>query len=1181
METRTVSSIRLLWSVLLVWSAIGSPLLGQDPRLIAPTDPLSPAQQQKKFHLPPGFEIQLVVSEPAIGQPMNLNFDAAGRLWITSSIEYPYPTRGKGVQPREARFGTASNHAPRDSVAIVSGIDAGGKGRRVSKFVSGLNIPLGITPVKNGAVVYSIPSIELMQDTNGDGKADKRKTLFTGFGNIDTHGMTNSFTRWIDGWIYACHGFNNTSNVQSNGRAWFTMNSGNTYRFREDGSRIEQMTWGQVNPFGLTFDPLGNAYTADCHSKPLTLLLRGASYSSFGKPHDGLGYGPDMIDHTHGSTGICGPAYYAASQFPDDYQQSMFLCNPVTGRVHRDKLIDHGSTRLVDTQPDFITCDDPWFRPVDAQVGPDGCLYIADFYNAIIGHYEVPLPHPKRDRSKGRVWRVVYRGKDRSIPPPKVPDLTKLSQDDLLARLNDDNLIVRLLATNLVVDKFGAEAVQATRRLVLGESSPKQRAHGVWILARLDAFDEPLVERLAADVSPLVRVHVVRSLAERQDWSDKLFAIARGMLTEADAFVRRAAADAVGRHPHLGNIKPLLFLLVNTPADDTHLRHTVRIALRDQLRQESVAKTVGALKLADREQRALASVCLAVPTEQAGSILATHLRSVAEDGPQFRQYLQHISRYGTAETLASVVNSSRKRFADDVDSQYQHLLAIRTGLERRGVGTDKTIRNWASTLAMQLLSADSNESLEWTPSPLPGRARTAAPWKSETRRCADGNEGLFFSTLPSGEQVTGIYRSAAFALPAKLSFFVAGHRGPPQQAHEKNLVRLRDAKTGAVLAETLAPRNDTAQKVEWNLARHAGRQASVELVDGDTATGYAWLAVGRFSEKRLNATTFARGQAAATLVNRYQLRELQPQLEKIVLDSTNALSRRVAAAGALAGLQGDARLRALTPVASRPATDNRLREQIFKTLSTHDETQVVKILAEVMRSLPGSQQTVLSETLASDRAGSEALLALVEQGVASPRLLLRPAISRQLTAAKPKDAAIRVARLTKGLLSLSEAVAKRIVAHRQGFANATLSRERGLAMFKKHCAACHRIGKEGTIIGPQLDGIGIRGLDRLLEDLLDPNQNVDAAFRITTIVTADGKVRNGLFRRAAGNTLIFADDKGKEFTLTKDAIDTQVKSPLSLMPANLHELLKPAELNDLLGYLLEQRHRAAPQSSDR
>ena len=207
------------------------------------------------------------------------------------------------------------------------------------------------------------------------------------------------------------------------------MNSGNTYRMRPDGSHAEYFTHGQVNPFGLAFDPLGNLYSCDCHSRPVYQLLRGAWYPSFGKPDDGLGFGPEMVTHDHGSTGIAGISYYAADQFPEAYRGTVFIGNVVTNRINHDRIEWHGSTPKGIEQPDFVWSEDNWFRPVDIELGPDGALYVADFYNRIIGHYEVPLTHPGRDRDRGRIWRIVYRGTDGKQPPaPSAIDRTRSSR---------------------------------------------------------------------------------------------------------------------------------------------------------------------------------------------------------------------------------------------------------------------------------------------------------------------------------------------------------------------------------------------------------------------------------------------------------------------------------------------------------------------------------------------------------------------------------------------------------------------------------------------------------------------------------------------------------------------------------------------------------------------------------
>ncbi len=422
--------------------------------LVAETDPLSPAEEQKKFKLPPGFEIELVAAEPDIHKPMNLEFDAHGRLWVTHSVEYP--------------FAAADDQSARDAVTILSDLGTDGRARKAVRFADHLNIPIGVLPLGDrDTLVWSIPNLYRLSDTTGRGVADQRTVLFGPFGITDVHGNQNAFTRWVDGWIYANHGFSNHSQPKKGGTGdvAIDMQSGNAYRFRADGSTIEQFAWGQVNPFGLCFDPLGNLFTADCHSRAVTMVLREGYYPSFGKPHDGLGFAPETTDVDHGGTGIAGIVYYAADQFPAHFQNSLFVGNVITNRVHCDRLKWNGSSPRVAAVEDFLTCDDPWFRPVDIQLGLDGALYIADFYNRIIGHYEVPLTHPQRDRERGRIWRVVYRGpaaqRHQPAGSPAPADLATLDAQPLIELLGHPNLTVRTLATHTLVDRFGSEAATA------------------------------------------------------------------------------------------------------------------------------------------------------------------------------------------------------------------------------------------------------------------------------------------------------------------------------------------------------------------------------------------------------------------------------------------------------------------------------------------------------------------------------------------------------------------------------------------------------------------------------------------------------------------------------------------------------------------------------------------------
>ena len=162
---------------------------------VRPTEPLTAAEQQKTFHLPPGFEIQLVAAEPDIQKPMNLAIDARGRLWMSGSVEYPY---------------AAADGQGHDAIKVLEDTNGDGRADKITTFVDGLNIPIGLYPYRDGVIAYSMPNIWFFRDTDGDGRADQREILYGPLGiPRDTHGMQNAFLRGFDGLLYVNHGFAN------------------------------------------------------------------------------------------------------------------------------------------------------------------------------------------------------------------------------------------------------------------------------------------------------------------------------------------------------------------------------------------------------------------------------------------------------------------------------------------------------------------------------------------------------------------------------------------------------------------------------------------------------------------------------------------------------------------------------------------------------------------------------------------------------------------------------------------------------------------------------------------------------------------------------------------------------------------------------------------------------------
>lgn len=1175
---------------LMILLAAGS-VHGADPFAegVRKTDPLTPQEQQRSFRLPDGFDIQLVAHEPDINKPMNMTFDDRGRLWVTTSREYPFP--GPLDKPG------------RDRVMIFDEFGAEGRAGRVTQFADGLNIPIGVYPFRSKsaqgvetwkAVVWSIPNNWLFEDTDGDGRADRRDVLYGPFDHTrDTHGNQASFRRGWDGWLYATHGYNNHSKVRGRDGHEVDMQSGNTYRMRLDGARIEQYTWGQVNPYGLAWDSMGNLYSSDCHTMPIYQLLAGGYYPSFGKPHDGLGFAPELMRHSHGSTAIDGVLYYSDDLWPEDFKDNIFVGNVMTSRVNRDRAAFHGSSPEAVELDDFVKTEDPWFRPVDLQLGPDGAFYIADFYNRIIGHYEVPLNHPGRDRERGRIWRVVYKGK------PLRPGSLPADMDGLVAELGSPSLARRMLAMNALADRFGKPALSAVQKAFAGPINEYQSVHALWLTWRFGS-EQFLgnLQKAARSPSPLLRVHAQRiakadlenlrsSAADKSinpaPPSTRLGAV-QGLAGEglrgADPLERRCAAEAIGAWPLQQNIKPLLTFLAQVPVEDTHLRYVVLKSIRDHLKVEPLADALLAETWTQPELHALANAAVAVPSPAAGAFLIRNRQALSSDPKLLQRALQHAARYAPVAALDELALAMKNQSMLELGPQMELFQSLYQGLEQRGTKLSPELLNWGRRLAASTLSDMGTSS--WSNIPMDNAPDRRNPWAFQDRAQADGGTARLLSSFPNGESLTGTLVSPPFAIPPRLSFFLCGHDGfPDKPAQGKNGVRLRD-QDGTVLLSAVPPRNDTAQKIVWDLKAHAGKTGRFEVFDGDTAGAYAWLAFGRFDPPVLTLPATEPASSTERIVQaiRYMGILGPPEtdllgrrpgewvqlLRTLANTSPNAEVRIAAIKAVVPKLSPEEARRDLGLVLENGRETVSVREVAGESLAAVDAQGVIA----AMKTAPRRLNERWAQALAATPQGGEALVAAASDGRISPQLLQNRTVRDRLLAGNLQGGEQRLTELTRNLAPTDNAIEKRMAERAKAFAGAKANPAEGQGVFDKNCGVCHQIGRQGGLIGPQLDGIGNRGLDRLLEDILDPNRNVDRAFRSTVFVMKDGDVVSGLFRREEGELIVLADSTGKEVTLRANQVGRRQESATSLMPENLGDLIPAEAFNDLLAYLLGQ-----------
>jgi len=638
---------------------------------------LSPEEERKSFKLPEGFEATLFAAEPDISKPINMEFDAKGRLWVTCTTEYPMPARGR---------------KGKDRIMILEDTDGDGKADKFTPFADTLNIPIGMTPVHNGAIAYSIPNIYKFIDKDGDGKADESIKLVGPFQYEDTHGMVNNLIRGYDGWIHACHGYANSSTVAGKDGDSITMHSGNTFRFREDGSRVEATTFGRVNPFGYCYDDWGYLYSLDCHTKPIYQLIHNATYPGQGVREPSIGWAPAMMDYEFGSTANSGMVYYTGTEFPDAFKHNFYSGNVVTCRINRNTMSLHGSTPEAKREEDFLISEDPWFRPVDLKTGPDGAIYVADFYNKIIGHYEVPKDNPERDRTSGRIWKITYKGSNAKFI---ATDWSKNTLGQLIKALNYQQLNIRMMIANLIVDDYAQKAIEPVKQMMDNASTDSRSfIQGLWILYRLNALPEQLIEKALRSSDPMVQVHGLRVLAELKSLTAAQRDLAFGLINNKNPQVQRFTVELLGLFPDYKYLQPLLDLYTKTDARDTHLKYTMALSIRNHLRNAGIMQRVAAQKWSDERLSTLVFIMPEVPSKAAAIFSFNYLKSHELKGKQLENNLKYLSRFATPEQADVIMTLTRQRVGGDTATEYKLFKAVSDGLAERGGVQSLKYKQW-------------------------------------------------------------------------------------------------------------------------------------------------------------------------------------------------------------------------------------------------------------------------------------------------------------------------------------------------------------------------------------------------------------------------------------------------------------------------------------------------------
>ncbi|WP_010584222.1 PVC-type heme-binding CxxCH protein [Schlesneria paludicola] len=542
--------------------------------LIGTSDPtwaegLSPEEAASRMTVPDGFEVRAVASEPLVRQPVCIEFDDRGRLWVIQYLQYPNPEGLKRIQvdrysrTKYDRVPEPPPHGPRgaDRITILSDTNGDGRFDEGRDFINGLNLATGLAFGHGGVFVLNVPYLLFYPDRNRDDVPDSDpEVLLTGFGMEDAHSVANSLTWGPDGWLYGCQGSTVTANIRG-----IEFQQG-VWRYHPQTREFELFCEGGGNSWGLDFDRVGQLYYSTNYGGHV--LLHGVqggyfvkSFAKHGALHNPFAYG--YFDHAphqnfRGGHVTVGGIIYQGDSFPDSFR-GQYISGDLLGHgVYWHKITPRGSTVGTSHGGELLVSNDNWFAPTDVTMGPDGAVYVSDWHDARTAH---PDPDADWDRSNGRIYRISAKG------TPQLPsiDFAKLSTTELLKRLTHRNQwYVRRARMELTNRGEGHESLTTS----LASPDELVALESLWALNAIGGFNEHVAEGLLKSVHAAVRGWTVRLLGDTKSISAEMaHRLDKFAETEPSVQVRQQLAATTARFP-AAQALPMINANINRDIDN-------------------------------------------------------------------------------------------------------------------------------------------------------------------------------------------------------------------------------------------------------------------------------------------------------------------------------------------------------------------------------------------------------------------------------------------------------------------------------------------------------------------------------------------------------------------------------------------------------------------------------------
>lgn len=517
-----------------------------------------PQAERAAMHVADGFEVNLYASDPAFAKPIHMNFDERGRLWVASSRNYPQ------IEP---------GAKPTDQIVVLEDRDGDGVAEHHTVFADDLLIPTGVLPGDGGAYVANSTELIHLTDTDGDGKADRRRTVLSGFGTEDTHHLLHTLRWGPDGWMYLNQSIYIHSHIETP-HGVKHLDGGGIWRFDPGSMELQVLCKGFVNPWGHVIDPFGQSLATDgAYFEGINYVFPDSVFAtSPGATRWVSGLNPGSPKH-------CGLEIVSGAAMPDAMQGRLVTNDFRSHRVCLFEIARQGSGYRSVQLPELIRTEHVAFRPIDVKMGPDGAIYIADWYNPIIQHGEVDFRDPRRDTEHGRIWRITAKGHK----PLTAPRYASLSEEALCKLLRDSALWVRQFSRMELAKRPNDKRQAALAKFIDSVSDSKERElrqlECLWVKLCARQVDAGLLNTLRQADDPRIRAVAIRYAGRLRDSLPDAAHWLAAAVTDSDDQVVLEAVVALGEMQTLSAVKHLLEV-ASRPDQDQFLKFALWNAAR-------------------------------------------------------------------------------------------------------------------------------------------------------------------------------------------------------------------------------------------------------------------------------------------------------------------------------------------------------------------------------------------------------------------------------------------------------------------------------------------------------------------------------------------------------------------------------------------------------------------------